>query len=90
MTITQDFLNNNYYLAVICYLCNFGSPYSTINPATGGHWAFELDDDGLGDGPQPYISRWSISSKVQPSTQTLLDNNTPEGIAQAKLEIYGI
>lgn len=71
MPLTDGELRNNYYLAVVVYLCNYIGPYTANDPSTGQEWAFVLQDDGGLPHPQPYIASWNVSSKSQPSDETM-------------------
>ncbi len=90
MPITQQQLNDNYYLAIVVYLCDYKSPYTKRDPETKKNWAFTLRDDGLGPGPQPYIKTWAVMSHAQPPNSLLMENCSLEMIAMAKVDIYGI
>ncbi len=67
MPITDQELRDNYYLAVVVYLCNYASPYSATDSSTGDPWAFALADNGNEPHPNPYISSWDIKSHERPS-----------------------
>ena len=88
MPITDQELRDNYYLAVVVYLCNYASPYSATDSSTGEPWAFQLADNGNEPHPSPYIRVWDIKSQEQPSDETLMAALSMAMIDDAHAELY--
>lgn len=88
MPITDQELRDNYYLAVVVYLCGYASPYSATDSSTSEPWAFTLADNGNEPHPNPYISSWDIKSHEQPLDETLMETVSMAMIDDARAELY--
>jgi hypothetical protein len=86
MALTDQQLRENYYSAVIVYLCDYGSAaYTAADPSTGAPWAFTLVDLGPitpeTPNPNPQISEWGVLGHAQPTSDELLATVTTAMIA---------
>ena len=88
MPLTQQELTDNYYLATVVYLCDYGvQPYVANDPSTGQPWAFVLVDRCDGNGP--FIYSWGITSLAQPSSDLLMSTVDMTMVNSAYSSIYG-
>jgi len=71
MPISNQELRDNYYLAVVVYLCDYKDPYTRVDPDTMAEWAVQLADNGAVPHPNPAIASWGVVSHEQPSDDLL-------------------
>ncbi|HVE13903.1 MAG TPA: hypothetical protein VNI01_10950, partial [Elusimicrobiota bacterium] len=90
MPLTDDELRNNYYLAVIVYLCDYGGvPYTKTDPSTGDDWDFMLVDDGQPPHPNPTIGTWGVEAKPAPTDAQMREDTDMSMIDAAFEALFG-